>query len=1136
MDTHSWSFSYPFLVFLVLVLLNLTMPPFIGVKRRRSPSLSVSLPATPEVSAKKTGKKQSLFDAADERPVGSLKGNEDFVNGLAESDSDTSLSDVSSIEFEDVTPQPAAKKRKVNHHDVDEEEIDWEDAMHEDQTIGTPSTAVQPSGDLELTLDKGSGVRSFVNNQKKGPSKIERQIRVVTHCMHVQFLLFHNSMRSRFACDPEVQKILVDQLSPTAKKEIETWRLASGQVQDEINEKSPDPLKLKRGKKGEGKKSEDVRSQRDWGTPAERQEKGVANTSRGDPVYRLLKFLAAYWKKRFTITAPCLRKQGYKSLARLEEEIASFKNDEHNVEEHGERIACLEGFRDHAKMCEGSRGVGAQLFVALLRGLGLEARLVASLQPVGFGWNKNEEASPKKKRSRKDKPERRPPQGEIGSDMEIDPPSSKPSIKAGTQARKIPKGRQQDSKKKKENVGNGSKSIPIDLSDSSSSDLSSIDSDDDSASIVEITPSTPQRKFNVHYDRDFVTPTYWAEVISPITHQIFPVDPFILTPSVATKPEHLNLFESRGARADKAKQVFAYIIAYSPDGTAKDVTTRYLKKRMWPGRTKGVRLPVERIPIHDSKGKIKHHEEYDWFKTVISGYTRPDHMRTAVDDIEDATDLKPVKPEKKEATKEKEGTLQFYKTSAEYVLERHLRREEAIIPDAEPVKHFTAGKGEDKKEEPVFLRKDVLVCRTGESWHKEGRQIKPNQTPMKMVPIRAVTLTRKREVEEAERDGGEKLKQGLYARDQTEWIIPPPIVNGVIPKNAYGNMDCFVPTMVPEGAAHIPLRSTGKICKRLGIDYAEAVTGFEFGKQRAVPVVTGVVVAKEHEEVVLREWEKDEEERRIKEEGKREKVALAMWKKLIVGLRIVERVRGEYGEGGEMKEESNPFTNKKRKEKPERTNGVVKVPEIDGGMDQDDDGNGDMAGGFVVDSIGDDDANGGFLPDGSQDQETTYDHEGGGFLPDDPEKSDAGGGFLREGYDDNVPLSPSNNGEDLNQLAGNPNGVHPPPPPKEDSPDTDDDQPPLGKLKQPKVRKGKPAKAQKIKNTPHKPPADHGPENQPGIPALTHSPRQPTRSRKRKSGRPASTAPPPRQTPQRRSARQSGIVVRSRYFEGGREE
>ncbi|KAL8740042.1 MAG: hypothetical protein Q9184_008538, partial [Pyrenodesmia sp. 2 TL-2023] len=154
------------------------MPPFIGVKRRESPSHISSTPKASQRSAKKLKAKQSLFDAADQRPTGSLKENENFVNGLDGSDSESSLSDVSSVGFGNVEPQPATKKRKIDHHGDDDEEIDWEDAIHEDQTNGTPSTPAQPSGDLELTLDKGSGVGSFVNNQKKGPSKIERHIRI----------------------------------------------------------------------------------------------------------------------------------------------------------------------------------------------------------------------------------------------------------------------------------------------------------------------------------------------------------------------------------------------------------------------------------------------------------------------------------------------------------------------------------------------------------------------------------------------------------------------------------------------------------------------------------------------------------------------------------------------------------------------------------------------------------------------------------------------------------------------------------------------------------------------------------------------------------------------------------------------
>ena len=257
------------------------------------------------------------------------------------------------------------------------------------------------------------------------------------------------------------------------------------------------------------------------------------------------------------------------------------------------------------------------------------------------------------------------------------------------------------------------KNEPIDLSDSSelSSTISDgmkdeLDDQSDMESLIDVTPSTPRKKPNKNYDKDMPAPTYWVEVISPITHKVYPVDPFSSFPTaVATTPEHLLRFEPRGAQADKAKQVFAYVIAYSADGTAKDVVTRYLKKHMWPGRTKGYRLMPEKVPVYNSRGKIKKYEIYDWFKSVMSGYQRTKLMRTAADDIEDSTDLVPAQPEKKEVDTTKD-TLQSLKSSAEFVLERHLRREEAIKPGSKPVKTFTSGKGDDVKEEPIFLRKN----------------------------------------------------------------------------------------------------------------------------------------------------------------------------------------------------------------------------------------------------------------------------------------------------------------------------------------------------------------------------------------------------------------------------------------------
>ena len=509
----------------------------------------------------------------------------------------------------------------------------------------------------------------------------------------------------------------------------------------------------------------------------------------------------------------------------------------------------------------------------------------------------------------------------------------------------------------------------------------------------------------------------------------------------------------------------------------------------------GVRMPVEKLPVYNRRGKIKRYEEYDWFKTVLSSYERAYSKRTAADDLEESKDLKPVKPEKKEKQGGEE-TLQGYKNSAEFVLQRHLRREEALGLNAKSVRSFTTGKGDKAQEEPVYLRKDVEICRTAESWHKEGRAIKEGEHPMKKVPVRAVTTNRKREVEEAERDGGEKLMQGMYARNQTDWIIPPPIENGVIPKNAFGNMDCYVPSMVPKGAVHIPLRSTVKVCKRLGIDYAEAVTGFEFGKRMAVPIITGVVIAQENEKIVLEEWERDETERRIKEEGKREKQALGLWRKWLMGLRVIQRVKEEYSNDADahLKEEINPFTNKSKAKQAYNAQADVIGSSNHEKLGSDNEVSG---GGFIADDEPDGGA-GGFFPEGYEEEE----------------KPITNGDLTIDGEDSNLnsrrQLAPSAPANSERGPAEHPSGG------AEDISDINDVVTEMRKVSsktrnpKPPAKRGRKRKGQSTADQ-----HDHGDPNTPAI-----SPEEMS----------------PQAAPKRRSARSSAKGTKSRYFEQDSDE
>ncbi|KAJ4291839.1 hypothetical protein N0V90_009735 [Kalmusia sp. IMI 367209] len=906
------------------------MPPVVPRKRLRSDSPKAEPPSKRAAHPHPRHKEPALTKPPTiQRTLSKKKKAIEDIFG--NDDSELSEPTSSEDEFEDVpiAGSKAKGKQKAQSDDSSEsEDEEWEDALgskHHTKHENEPAPVI--SGDLELTLDAPTQVVFSKPDGKKGPSKIERQIRNVTHCMHVQFLMFHNLIRNAWISDQEVQKIMVEHLTAGCWKAVNRyWRdagIADGPkrvVEGGWSEKVAQDIGktgswVESGKKGvqvyespqkSGKskgvkpkatakanvaktKAKDTKSsdrnQRDWGATSERLEPATPNLSAGDPLLRLLNYLAIYWRGKFKISAPSLHKRGYLSPSTLEAEVLAWKEHNSDANAFGERIENLNAFKTLARKCSGSRDVGEQLFTSMLRGLGVEARMVASLQPAGFRWSKAEEGKAKDLSNLKS-----------NTDL-METIDSKTGLKQPGQPR-----------------ANGNKDDPIDLSESELSSAISISSGSEVETKILGSKSNGEDRY---HGRTLPYPTYWTEAISNLTHTSVSISVLPRIKIASPSSGEYSNFVSTVAYADKGHQVFAYAIAFSSDGSAKEVTTRYLRSR-WPGVTKGYRMPVEKIPIHNKRGKVKRWEEWNWFKSVLRSYARPRDKRQPWDEVEDEGDLVPLQPTKPKGMDEEGGkeTLQGYKTSAQYVLERHLRREEALKPDAKIVRHFVTGKGENLKQEPVYLREDIVTCKSVESWHKEGREVKEGEQPLKFVPMRAVTVQRKREIEEREREEGEKVKQGLYSEAQTDWIIPDPIVDGKIPRNAFGNIDVYVPTMIPRGAIHIPLKGTARICRKLNIDYAEACTGFEFGKQRAVPVITGVVVATENEDLVIDAWEEAEEQKLKKAQDKREKLVLSLWKKFLSGLRIVERLKRDYGEDVEIPEEQSdmPTQPKKRSE------------------------------------------------------------------------------------------------------------------------------------------------------------------------------------------------------------------------------
>ncbi|KAL7269194.1 hypothetical protein RUND412_008151 [Rhizina undulata] len=712
---------------------------------------------------------------------------------------------------------------------ADDSEMEWENELASTDTAapvagteGESSSAfksipVQITGDLELPLDKSSE-NQLTSTKKKGASFSNRQLRILTHCMHVQFLMFHGALRNSWCCDLELQGALLSLLTPEVLQEIEKYQSRQAEF--------PFPPKNK-----------------------------FSKTS--DPLLKLLHMLLYWWKQRFTPDAPGLRKNGYKPLSQFEggrdKPRAKFKfttgmrdKDGEEVftifENLGERVERLEGFKRLASECRGSRDTGAALFTALMRALGIQARLVVSLQPLGFGFGDVEES--------------------------VKETAVKGGAKNGTTAEK---GRRRKRKKVE----------------------SSEEENEDEDSGNE-THAAPQKKTSIP-DSDLPYPTTWTEVFSPHTKSWISLTthprPFL---SHSTSPLH-PAFEPKGRKATLAKQCIAYVIAYAADGTAVDVTPKYLSK-LWPGKTKGFRIPVSDVPVYGSDGRtVMEVMKRDWFDDVMKGYRKPQE-KMSEDERREETELRELRewvPQEGAGKKKgREDSIGFYKNNPDFVLERHLKPDEAVIPGRSHARTFISGKGAKEKTEEVYAREDIAICKTVEDWYLEGRVIKEGVQPLKQVQKRAATLTQRREIEEKELKA-EVAMQGLYCLAQTELYIPPPITNGKIPKNSSGNIDIYVPSMIPPGAVHVALKRSARVAKKLGIDYAEAVTGFEFKTRRAVPKIEGIIIATENEDVLRDVWTAEEAEKRRKEDAKRQVRALAMWREFLKGLRSSESLGEE---------------------------------------------------------------------------------------------------------------------------------------------------------------------------------------------------------------------------------------------------
>ncbi|KAL5286585.1 XPC family protein [Megaselia abdita] len=311
-----------------------------------------------------------------------------------------------------------------------------------------------------------------------------------------------------------------------------------------------------------------------------------------------------------------------------------------------------------------------------------------------------------------------------------------------------------------------------------------------------------------------------------------------------------------------------YVYGWNADQTIKDVTARYSKD--WSNVVR------------------KHRVDPTWLDDLLEGQVTNKSPR---DTREDAL-MKKFHLERSLPT-----AVSDYKNHPLYALDRHLLKFEAIYPPNPPTMGFVRG-------EPVYARECVHTLHSREIWLKSARTVKLGEKPYKIVKARPKWNKLTNEVIK-----DQPLE--VFGFWQTQEYEPPVAENGIVPRNAYGNVELFKTCMLPIGTVHLQLPGLNRVCKKLRIDCAPAVVGFDFHGGWSHPMYDGFVVCKEFEQKVIDEWNRAEDEYEKKEEEKYQERVWGNWKKLIKAMLIREKLKLKYNFDQFIDPETKKKTSKK---------------------------------------------------------------------------------------------------------------------------------------------------------------------------------------------------------------------------------
>ncbi|KAH7423576.1 hypothetical protein KP509_12G062000 [Ceratopteris richardii] len=349
------------------------------------------------------------------------------------------------------------------------------------------------------------------------------------------------------------------------------------------------------------------------------------------------------------------------------------------------------------------------------------------------------------------------------------------------------------------------------------------------------------------------------------------------------------------ARSNKVP--LRYVLAFAGNG-AKDVTRRYIT--LWsaiaPLRVNNdwwniTLAPLKHLEAAKTSTKFRKEEEHSCHedKEMVSSAGVSSKGFTPLKQLEptDRSSLEDMELDIKACTEPLPQNQRAYKNHHLYALERWLTKYQCLHPRG-PILGYCGG-------HPVFPRACVQDLHTAERWLREGLMVKQEELPAKILKTSTTSDGQKDgSINVAGENPNASNTTALFGRWQTEPWQPPRATNGIVPKNERGNVELWSEKCLPPGTIHISLPRILQVAKKLEIDFAQALVGFEIRNRRPVPIFEGIVVCEEFETTLLEAYAEEEYRRNKETEKRRESLACTRWCQLLRAITLRQRLQATY--------------------------------------------------------------------------------------------------------------------------------------------------------------------------------------------------------------------------------------------------